>query len=367
MDRQGLEVGQLLRVRWDGIVAAAAVPAPAWFGLRVEDGQMRFDPATASDAGWRALGARLLERATAGRHGPVGVVDGAAGPEVLVLGVDAAGWELSRAAAGPDPGHLRLLGRLRQGAAALLRHELRSPLVRLQGAVTLTARAARRPGTATAVLGELAEVERALQDQLDAADTAAEAIAGLVTPAVVDDVDGDAFLSAVADARHGTVPREDGGWAPERAATGRRGGRVTVVVPRPRAPGVAAVARLLDHVATDWPSQAGRLVVPGAVSSWPATTATGAARGVPPGPDPEFDLRLARRWAPTRPALRALRDACALEAMGVVVAFDDAATWSQLRLRPDGAAEVTGPPTEPASLAPLLRSVPLVAFAGDHA
>src|SRR5690606_26382691 len=141
------------------------------------------------------------------------------------------------------------------------------------------------------------------------------------------------------------------------------------VVPRPSAVGVGAVARLLDHLAAAWPSQAGRLVVPGASTSWSPTAPPGGATAVPPGPDAEFDLRLARRWGPSGSALRALQDVRALRSMGAVTAFDDdaAGPWRTLRLRPDGVAEVLGPLTRPDALSPLLRSRTPVGVAEEEA
>ncbi len=289
------------------------------------------------------LRAVAVAAAHAGRAGPVAAhLDTAGRPRQLEFEPTGPGGGriLARTGVCRDP----LPALLLRGTAGLVPHALRSPLVRIDGAVTLARRASRRGDTAAAD-GELARLSEVVRAALERADAHAEAVQRLVdrTPSPVrpSAADGDPadHVRSALDRRVGPKSQLDAGPGSV-DAPGADGPAVlaTVVLPSPHPVPPPTLDRLLTHLTETWGVRRLRMVTPGhaEVRSVPdqgsGPPAVDAARWWDGRPDPDLPLALGRRWVggDGSDVVEALVDAAALVDGGVsvhLVAPVDAPGW----------------------------------------
>jgi hypothetical protein len=272
-----------------------------------------------------------------------------------------------------------LLTALRRGSAGPVAHAVRSPAVRLAGAVTLARRAAARGGHA-----ELqAELDR-VSDAADAVLTQADRLAAMLTPT------GDAGTrhtgAAPGTAEAGATPADEGstllaslsacggtsGAEPgERRSLAGRPVAAVVVVPRPSPALRAPLERLVTHLRSHWWHAGISVLAPGAVRRWdPTPDASPSEGGSTPWPagDPAAEAHLARRFAAiwSGDGVAAVEDLAMLEqaGVGVMLTHCSGAGWSVLE-QPLPTAVRIAPLTpeaqqllEPAGIAVIVTGVP---------
>ncbi len=291
------------------------------------------------------LRAVAVVAAHAGREGAIAAyLDAAGRPRRLDLEPVGPGGGRLRASTGVrrDP----LPAMVLRGAAGLVSHALRSPLVRIDGSVTLVRRASRRGDTAT-VDDELARLAEVTRVALERADAHAHAVHRLVDrrPAGARPSAGDGDLAdhvrAALDRRFGPASEPDAGLgladAPDVGSSGPPL-LATVALPSPHPVPLPSLHRLLAHLTETWGVRRLRMVTPGRaeVRSVPdqdrRPPAVDAARWRDHDPDPDLPLALGRRWVggDGSDVVEALADAAALVDGGVSVhlaAPADAPVW----------------------------------------
>ena len=278
--------------------------------------------------------------------------------------------------AGPDGWWVRVATGVRgdplpavvlRGAVGLLPHALRSPLVRVDGAVTLARRATRRGDAATVddELARLGEVTRAALERADAHAQAVQRLADRTPPGAsptVGSVDPADLVRAALDrvcaptTAAGTVPgtapgavgapasEVPGSPAPgaasdaDAAASSGPSLLATIVLPSPRLVPAPALDRLLAHLTEAWGVRSLRIVAPGHAELRPVPVSgsgppvVDVARWWDDREDPDLPLVLGRRWVggDGSEVVEALADAAALVDGGVSVqlaARVDAHRW----------------------------------------
>lgn len=296
----------------------------------------------------------------AGRRGPIAAyLDQAGRPRQLDLeGAGPDGWWI-RAATQARGDTLPAV--LLRGAAGLLPHALRSPLVRMDGSVTLVRRASRRGDTAT-LDDELARLAEVTQAALERADAHAHALHRLVErpPPAASPAAGDAdpivHVRAALERSCGPVTEPDTAWGPPGSPGSAAAGAdapgaqavgaseppvsATVVLPSTHPVPVPALSRLVAHLAEAWGVRWLRIVVPGHTEMRPVPDADNdrppvdVARWWDEREDPDLPLALGRRWVggDGSEVVVAVTDAAALVDAGVsvhLVPRADVPAWEQ--------------------------------------